>query len=397
MAALELPPGRAPTRSVSQQPRQPRQPQQPRQPSTGRWQRPASLALGIALWRRARCIARGGRGEVADVLADAAELQEAPAAPGFGRVRYAYPWSSVQAHAFEPAKQHHFIDGLRAGYFFMLHVIAFACGPSTFSYPALACCVFLFVLLQTLGISLSYHRHLTHRSFECHKYFEYFIAWCGVLNMQGNPVWWAMNHAWHHQHSDTPRDPHTPREGLWTAHAGWFFEKERILSKMPEAIVAAHNSSSSQDSQSSDWRLIPWFYKESPDFYDWLRQSYYLHQIFQVVFLYALGGWGFVVWGFVVRLLLGIHCVSAVNSFAHVWGEQPWRTGDDSKNNFLVAMVSSGEGWHNNHHAFPRSARHGLLEGQFDLTYALIQLLEKLGVVWRVQLPSDAQLRAKSR
>eukprot|EP00439_Symbiodinium_sp_Y106_P046934 s1139_g6.t1 len=265
-------------------------------------------------------------------------------------------------------------------------------GPSTFSLPALLCCLGLFVSLQTLGISLSYHRHLTHRSFQCHKYFEYFIAYCGALNMQGNPIWWAMNHTWHHRFSDTPWDPHTPREGLWTAHAGWFFEKERVLEKMPKAIVASHNH---VEPGEEDEAYLPWFYKESPEFYDWLRQTYYIHQVSQVALLYLLGGWSFVVWGFVIRLLLGIHGVSAVNSFAHVWGEQPFKTGDDSKNNVWVAMVSSGEGWHNNHHAFPRSARHGLFPGQFDLTYNLILVLEKLGVVWDVQLPSDARIATK--
>ncbi|OLP90707.1 Palmitoyl-monogalactosyldiacylglycerol delta-7 desaturase, chloroplastic [Symbiodinium microadriaticum] len=223
---------------------------------------------------------------------------------------------------------------------------------------------------------------------------EYFIAYCGALNMQGNPIWWAMNHTWHHRFSDTPWDPHTPREGLWTAHAGWFFEKERVLEKMPKAIVASHNH---VEPGEEDEAYLPWFYKESPQFYDWLRQTYYIHQVSQVALLYLLGGWSFVVWGFVIRLLLGIHGVSAVNSFAHVWGEQPFNTGDDSKNNVWVAMVSSGEGWHNNHHAFPRSARHGLFPGQFDLTYNLILLLEKLGVVWDVQLPSDAQIAAKLR
>ena len=192
---------------------------------------------------------------------------------------------------------------------------------------------------------------------------------------------------------------------------------------MPGAIVASHNNLT-EDPSDESWPLIPWFYKESPEFYDWLRQSYYFHQIGQVLALFCLGqvagglGFSFVVWGFVIRLLLGIHGVSAVNSFAHVWGERPFKTGwgrsdldcdldffqpkthffhlpvcskldrhnlyqyftwyiikfgncrrichklaikgDDSRNNVWVAMVSSGEGWHNNHHAFPRSARHGL-------------------------------------
>lgn len=103
------------------------------------------------------------------------------------------------------------------------------------------------------------------------------------------------------------------------------------MSKMPESIVLSHNNQT-EDPTSESWQLIPWFYKESPEFYDWIRQTYYLHQIGQVLTLFVLGqvfgcGWSFVVWGFVIRLLLGIHGVSAVNSFAHVWGEKPFKTG----------------------------------------------------------------------
>ncbi|CAE7762736.1 ADS3, partial [Symbiodinium pilosum] len=254
-------------------------------------------------------------------------------------LRYVYPFSNgVEAFSYEPATKRHTIDYARTCWYVLMHVIAFTCGPATFSVPALLLCVGLFVSLQTLGISLSYHRHLTHRSFQCHKYFEYFIAYCGALNMQGNPIWWTMNHTWHHRFSDTPWDPHTPREGLWTAHAGWFFEKERILTKMPEAIVVSHNYTEPGEENEV---YLPWFYRESPEFYDFLRETYYLHHIALVILLYMLGGWSFVVWGFVVRFVVSLHGVSAVNSFAHVWGEAPFKTGDDSKNNVWVAMVSS--------------------------------------------------------
>lgn len=367
----------------------------PRLTGTSQGRAPVALVAG------ALSAARVETRKTKETKEETKEVQETPTFNSWRyKASYVYPFSGgIQAYDYEQPKERYPIDFLRAGYFLFLHVVAFTCGPSTFSLPALGLCLSLFVVLQTLGISLSYHRHLTHRSFQCHKYFEYFIAWCGVLNMQGNPIWWAMNHTWHHRFSDTPLDPHTPREGLWTAHAGWFFEKERVLSKMPEAIVASHNNET-EDSSAESWNLIPWFYKESPEFYDWLRQTYYFHQIGQVLALFCLGqvagnGWSFVVWGFVIRLLLGIHGVSAVNSFAHVWGEKPFKTGDDSRNNAWVAMVSSGEGWHNNHHAFPRSARHGLFPGQFDLTYVLVELLEKIGVVWDLQLPSDAQIKAK--
>lgn len=157
----------------------------------------------------------------------------------------------------------------------------------------------------------------------------------------------------------------------------------------------AHTNATEDPEDIGGWQSRPWFYKESPKFYDWLRKSYYFWQLAQVSVLYALGGVGVVVWGFVIRNLLILHGVAAVNSIGHVWGDQPFNSRDDSKNNALVALVSSGDGYHNNHHAFPKAAQHGLLPGQPDLSYAVIAALERFGLAWDVNRPSQASLALK--
>jgi len=352
----------------------------------------------LVLGRGLKALAQGGASRRA--TAELTQQKKMKTAPAWDPkdMKYTYPLTDgMQAFNVQPSSKTDSMDLVRICVFLLLHVIAVAYGPSTFSWEALSLCLVLSVVLQTLGNSLSYHRQLSHRSFECPKPLEYFFAWCGVLNMQGNPVWWAMKHSWHHKFSDTAWDPHTPREGLWTAHAGWYFEEERTKAKMPKAIAAARTNIREDPSDKEAWNLVPWFYKESPEFYDWLRQTYYLHQIGQVAVLYLLGGWSYVVWGFVIRYLLVVHGWATINSLSHVWGEQPFRSRDDSKNNLLVALLASGEGWHNNHHAFPRSAKHGLLANQFDPTYAVIATLEKLGLAWNVQLPSSSQLAAKRK
>merc|ERR1712137_522283 len=153
---------------------------------------------------------------------------------------------------------------------------------------------------------MSYHRQLSHCCFRCPKPLEYFFAWIGVLCLSGNPIWWARNHSWHHANSDTPLDPHSPREGFWTAHIGWIFETRRLGRKQPGAIPNAIYAKTEDPNDDWGWRTRPWFYRESPRFYDWLRRTYYLHQLFQNGMLYALGGCGALVWGFVIRLLLCI-------------------------------------------------------------------------------------------
>ncbi|GIL74570.1 hypothetical protein Vretimale_2252 [Volvox reticuliferus] len=268
-------------------------------------------------------------------------------------------------------------------FFASMHLVALIGGPLTFSWDALEVCLAGYVLTGMLGISVSYHRQLSHKSFRCVKPLEYFLAYCGALAFEGDPVEWSKMHRWHHMHSDTPADRHSPRDGVWHSHMGWLFD-ESLNSTRRDA------NGNMKDSLSP-----PWFYKESPEFYTWLRATYMYHQIGQATFFYLLGGVPYLVWGFVIRVLLTMHMTWLVNSAVHIWGEKRFESDDNSRNNWLVGLLVFGDGHHNNHHAFEYSAAHGLEWWEVDMSYYFIRSLELLGLAWDVRRPSPSQLVAK--
>ena len=243
--------------------------------------------------------------------------------------------------------------------------------PATFSWSALACFGVMYFLTGCVGITFSFHRQLSHRSFKTPKWIEYVAAYFGVLAVQGDPIEWVSSHRYHHAHCDTPKDPHTPYEGFWWSHVGWVLDSAPTLSRVCERGNASDIA--------------------SQPFYRFLTDTYILHVLASAAVLYALGGLPWLVWGFCVRTAWVWHVTWFVNSAAHVWGSQRYATGDLSRNNWWVALLAFGEGWHNNHHAFEYSARHGLEWWQFDVTWACISLLQALGLATKVKLPSEAQ------
>jgi stearoyl-CoA desaturase (delta-9 desaturase) len=272
-----------------------------------------------------------------------------------------------------------------ATFFVPMHLIALVAAPLTATPAAVQCCVALYLLTGGLGLSMSYHRQLSHKSFRCPKWLEFFFAYCGVLAFEGDPVEWAKNHNWHHRYTDTEVDRHTPADGFWHAHMGWLFDEQLSLSRVgPLGNIKQDNTNS-----------VPWFYKESPRFYQWIRETYMYHQLGQAVVLTAIGGVPFLVWGFVVRILLTMHMTWLVNSAVHIWGKQTYQTNDSSRNNWLVALLVFGDGWHNNHHAFEYSARHGLEWWQVDISWYIIKAMETVGLAWDVKEPSEAVKESK--
>ncbi|KAG2433974.1 hypothetical protein HYH02_012436 [Chlamydomonas schloesseri] len=268
-------------------------------------------------------------------------------------------------------------------FFAAMHAVALVGGPLTYSPECLQLCLAGYVVTGMLGISMSYHRQLSHKSFRCVKPLEFFFAYCGALAFEGDPIEWSKMHRWHHLHSDTPADRHSPRDGLWHSHMGWLFD---------EAL-----NSTRRDAQGNmkDSLSPPWFYKESPQFYGWLRDTYMYHQIGQGVFFYLWGGVPYLIWGFVIRVLFTMHMTWLVNSAVHIWGEQRYKSDDSSRNNWLVGLLVFGDGHHNNHHAFEYSAAHGLEWWEIDMSYYLIRALELAGLAWDVKRPSAAALAAK--
>ncbi|XP_030470923.1 palmitoyl-monogalactosyldiacylglycerol delta-7 desaturase, chloroplastic-like [Syzygium oleosum] len=243
--------------------------------------------------------------------------------------------------------------------------------PFYFSWSAFWVAVSLYVVTGLLGITLSFHRNLSHRSFKLSKWLEYLFAYCGALALQGNPIDWVSTHRYHHQYCDSERDPHSPLEGFWFSHMSWLFDTNSVVQRCggPNNV--------------GDLQKQP--------FYRSLQSTYIAHPIALAVLLYALGGVPFLVWGMGVRIVWVYHITWLVNSACHVWGRQAWNTGDLSRNNWWVAVLAFGEGWHNNHHAFEYSARHGLEWWQLDMTWYVVRLLQALGLATDVKLPNEAQ------
>ncbi|CAH9138956.1 unnamed protein product [Cuscuta epithymum] len=242
--------------------------------------------------------------------------------------------------------------------------------PFCFSWGAFGLWLGLYVLTG-LGITLSYHRNLCHKSFKLPKWLEYFFAYLAVHALQGDPIGWVSNHRYHHRYTDTSKDPHSPIQGFWYSHMGWLYDsksaKER--SAMPTNVADLENQF----------------------FYRFIQKTYNIHPIILGSVLFVFGGFPYIVWGLALRVVLFNHATFFVNSACHLWGNQAWNTGDLSRNNWWVALIAFGEGWHNNHHAFEYSARHGLHWWQLDITWCLIWTLQKLGFATNVKLPSDAQ------
>jgi stearoyl-CoA desaturase (delta-9 desaturase) len=214
---------------------------------------------------------------------------------------------------------------------------------------------------------MGYHRLLTHRSYTVPKPVEYFLAVCGSLALEGGPVFWVSTHRIHHQFSDREGDPHTPRDGKWWSHITWM-------------LVGNATQCSLADCQ----RYSPDLMKDP--FLVWLSKNNVVPSLIVGAMLFAFGGLPFLLWGLFFRITIGLHATWLVNSFTHFWGSRRYQTRDDSRNNWFVALVSFGEGWHNNHHAHPTSARHGLAWYELDMSWMMIWFLKAIRVAKAVRV-----------
>lgn len=241
--------------------------------------------------------------------------------------------------------------------------------PMFFSWQAVGVAMLIAYLTGGLGITLGFHRTLTHRSLRLRRPVEILTAVLGTLAFQGSPIEWVATHRIHHANSDRDGDPHSARKSLSWAHLRWIVE---------------HNPA--QPTEAEIARAIPDLYDDP--FQRALRVMHIPLQIALAVVLFLLGGWGFVVWGIFARLVFTYHTTWFVNSAAHSTGYRTYKTGDLSTNSWWVALVSFGEGWHNNHHAFPYSARHGMAWWEIDTTWWTIKLLRVLRLADKVRVPT---------
>ncbi len=221
-------------------------------------------------------------------------------------------------------------------------------------------------IVGSLGVGLGYHRLLTHRSFKAAKWLEYTLTVFGTMAVQSEPYKWVATHRLHHQFTETDKDPHSTRPGFWWAHMIWIIK------------------GTAQDHDEATFKkYVPDLLKDNV--HASIAKFYYVPLIVSAVILFAIGGWGMVLWGVFARVVFGWHSTWLVNSATHKWGTRRFETNDDSTNNPLVALLTFGEGWHNNHHAQPTSARHGLRWYQFDMNWLTIRVFRKLGWVTQVK------------
>ena len=254
----------------------------------------------------------------------------------------------------------------------LIHVAALAALlPGTFSWSAVAVAIAIYYLTGGIGISLGYHRLLTHRSLRVPRWLERFIALLGTLALQGGPIEWVSTHRIHHAHTDTEEDPHDAHRGLLWTHVDWLYRPNKNRPNPTE-----------QQRYAKDLWDDP--------FYQFLGKFHVPLQIALGVALFLAGGWSWLIWGIFVRLSVLYHVTWFVNSAAHRFGYQTYQTGDKSTNCWWVGLLTWGEGWHNNHHAFPFSARHGMRWYEFDPTWVVIKVLRIFGLARDVKVPTPA-------
>lgn len=245
-------------------------------------------------------------------------------------------------------------------------------------------------LLTGYGITIGFHRYFAHKSFDAPKPVVFILGILGSMAMQGPIFWWVATHRCHHQHSDHDLDPHSPYapgdhglfKGFWHAHMGWLFR--------PNTDPVEHYV--------PELRAQPML--------RWIDTHFVWWAILGIAIPTLIGGlvtmswWGALtggLWGGVIRIMVEHHATWSVNSICHIWGTQPFKTHDESRNNAIVGVVALGEGWHNNHHAFPTSARHGLRWWQFDSSWLLIWVMRSLRLVSKVKIPTAGRQEQRRR
>ena len=257
--------------------------------------------------------------------------------------------------------------------FVLVHVVGFAAIWTGVTVQALWVALLLY-LLRMWAITAGYHRYFSHRSYKTSRVFQFLLAFLGQSSAQRGVIWWSAVHRHHHLHSDTEHDVHSPRHhGFWYAHVGWIFNPKnakpdygtvRDLTKYPELVL--------------------------------LDKLTYTPAFVLGFAMWLLGGWPMLVVGFFWSTIVLYHCTFFINSLAHEIGSQRYLTGDDSRNNFWLALITLGEGWHNNHHHYQSSTRQGFRWWEVDISYYVLKVMSWFGLVWELRAPPKAILKGES-
>jgi stearoyl-CoA desaturase (Delta-9 desaturase) len=258
---------------------------------------------------------------------------------------------------------------INKGPFVAIHLLVFAVFLVPLMWSALALCAASY-FVRMFAITAGFHRYFSHRAYKTSRWFQFVLAWLGCSATQKGPLWWSANHRSHHKHSDTENDPHSPvRHGVFWSHIGWvLFQPQNSADLSQVKDLAKHR----------ELRLLEWLH--------------WLPPLCLAVTCYLLCGWSGVVWGYVVSTVLLYHGSFLVNSVCHIFGKRRYETSDASRNNALVALVTLGEGWHNNHHHYQSSANQGFRWWEIDISYYGLYLLKQFGLVWDLRKPPANKL-----
>lgn len=269
------------------------------------------------------------------------------------------------------------LDYLAIAQFVFLHVGCLLVFWTGVSWVALAICLG-FYCLRIFAVSAGYHRYFAHRSYKTGRVFQFLLALIGSLSNQKGPLWWAAHHRYHHAHSDRENDIHSPRQhGFWWAHCGWIFSM--AYRRADERLVSTFT-------QYRELRLLDRFYLVPP--------------LTAAALMFVIGftlqrtnaelhtsGLQMLAWGFFISTLLVHHAIYSVNSLGHLFGSRRFESSDQSRNNVILALLTFGDGWHNNHHFYQRSARHGFYWWEVDPTLYILKALSYVGIVWDLHTP----------
>ncbi len=258
--------------------------------------------------------------------------------------------------------------------FVLVHLACLAVFWTGFRTIDVVVCLALY-FVRMFAITAGLHRYFSHKAFKTSRVFQFVLAFVAQTSAQKGALWWAAKHREHHKYSDTPQDVHSPAQsGFFKAHVGWIFSKNRgeadlstikDLTRFPELV--------------------------------WLNKHDRFPALLLALVVLLTLGWSGLVVGFFVSTVLVYHCTFAINSLAHVYGKQRYITGDDSRNNWLLALITLGEGWHNNHHHYQASTRQGFRWWEIDITFYLLKLMSFVGLVWELRTPPKEIVRGEKR
>ncbi|THK40321.1 acyl-CoA desaturase [Methylophaga sp. SB9B] len=266
------------------------------------------------------------------------------------------------------------IDWLRVIPFIVLHLACLSVFMVGVSSAAVVTAVVLYIV-RMFAITAFYHRYFAHKAFKTSRPVQFVFALIGASATQRGPLWWAAHHRQHHRHADQAADPHSPKQGFLWSHMGWFLSGKHYQ---------------------ADYRLVPDWQRFAE--LRWLDRFDLTVPVLLAVALFIFGmllerfapglgtnGWQMLVWGYFISTVVLLHATLLINSMAHRVGKKRYQTGDESRNNFVLALLTLGEGWHNNHHHYPVSARQGFYWWEVDFSYYFLKLMQKAGLIWDVK------------